>query len=147
MIVLFQIGGTVMNRALVRLRDRNQLTLPAEVISRLGLEAGDWLELTVSNLNCVQLRPARIVTADTPEAEELEQAAAENVRQKNYSTFRSPEEFDRHLDKIANADVIELPAASQTPEPVKMISGAELKQKVMSAIEAVLRDEPASYSK
>jgi len=136
-----------MNRALVRLRDRNQLTLPAEVISRLGLEAGDWLELTVSNLNCVQLRPARIVTADTPEAEELEQAAAENVRKKNYSTFRSPEEFDRHLDKLANADVIELPAASQTPEPVKMISGAELKQKVMSAIEAVLRDEPASYSK
>jgi len=136
-----------MNRALVRLRDRNQLTLPAEVISRLGLEAGDWLELTVSNLNCVQLRPARIVTADTPEAQELEQAAAENVRQKNYSTFRSPEEFDRHLDKLANADVIELPAASQTPEPVKMISGAELKQKVMSAIEAVLRDEPASYSK
>ena len=136
-----------MNRALVRLRDRNQLTLPAEVISRLGLEAGDWLELTVSNLNCVQLRPARIVTADTPEAEELERAAAENVRQKNYSTFRSPEEFDRHLDKVANADVIELPAASQTPEPVKMISGAELKQKVMSAIEAVLRDEPASYSK
>jgi len=136
-----------MNRALVRLRDRNQLTLPAEVISRLGLEAGDWLELTVSNLNCVQLRPARIVTADTPEAQELEQAAAENVRQKNYSTFRSPEEFDRHLDKLVNADVIELPAASQTPEPVKMISGAELKQKVMSAIEAVLRDEPASYSK
>ena len=87
------------------------------------------------------------MTADTPEAEELEQAAAENVRRKNYSTFRSAEEFDRHLDKLANADVIELPAASQTPEPVKMISGAELKQKVMSAIEAVLRDEPASYSK
>ena len=134
-----------MNRALVRLRNRNQITLPAEVISRLGLEAGDWLELTVSNSNCVQLRPARIVTADTPEAERLEHAAAENVRQKNYSTFRSPEEFDRHLDKIANADVIELPAASQTPEPVKMVS--ELKQKVMAAVEAALRDEPASYSK
>jgi len=136
-----------MNRALVRLRNRNQITLPAEVVSGLGIEAGEWLELTVSNSNCVQLRPARIVTADTPEAEQLEQAAAENVRQKNYSTFRSPEEFDRHLDKIATADLIELPAASQTPEPVKMISGAELKQKVMSAIEAVLRDEPASYSK
>jgi len=134
-----------MNRALVRLRNRNQITLPAEVISRLGLEAGDWLELTVSNSNCVQLRPARIVTADTPEAERLEHAAAENVRRKNYSTFRSPEEFDRHLDKIANADVIELPAASQTPEPVKMVS--ELKQKVMAAVEAALRDEPASYSK
>jgi len=134
-----------MNRALVRLRNRNQITLPAEVISSLGLEAGDWLKLTVSNSNCVQLRPARIVTADTPEAERLEHAAAENVRRKNYSTFRSPEEFDRHLDKIANADVIELPAASQTPEPVKMVS--ELKQKVMAAVEAALRDEPASYSK
>ena len=134
-----------MDRALVRLRDRNQITLPAEVVSRLGIETGEWLELTVSNSNCVQLRPARIVTADTPEAAQLEQAAAENVRRKNYSTFRSPEEFDRHLDKIANAEVIDLPAASRAEEPVKMIS--ELKQKVMSAVEAALRDEPASYSK
>ena len=46
-----------MNRALVRLRDRNQITLPAEVVSGLGIEAGEWLELTVSNSNCVQLRP------------------------------------------------------------------------------------------
>jgi bifunctional DNA-binding transcriptional regulator/antitoxin component of YhaV-PrlF toxin-antitoxin module len=136
-----------MNRALVRLRNRNQITLPSEVLSGLGLEAGDWLELTVSNSNCVQLRPARIVTADTPEAEQLEHAAAENVRRKNYSTFRSSEEFDRHLDKIANADVIELPSESRTVEPVKMISSEELKQRVMSAVEAALRDEPATYSK
>jgi bifunctional DNA-binding transcriptional regulator/antitoxin component of YhaV-PrlF toxin-antitoxin module len=136
-----------MNRALVRLRDRNQVTLPTEVISRLGIQAGDWLELTVSNMNCVQLRPAQIVTAGTPEAERLEQAAAENVRRKNHSTFRTVEEFDRHLDKIENADIIELPTASQPLELVKEIFGAELKQKVMSAIEAVLRDEPASYTK
>jgi antitoxin component of MazEF toxin-antitoxin module len=136
-----------MNRALVRLRNRNQITLPSAVLSGLGLEAGDWLELTVSNSNCVQLRPARIVTADTPEAEQLEHAAAENVRRKNYSTFRSSEEFDRHLDKIANADVIELPSESRTVEPVKMISSEELKQRVMSAVEAALRDEPATYSK
>lgn len=136
-----------MNRALVRLRNRNQITLPSEVLSGLGLEAGDWLELTVSNSNCVQLRPARIVTADTPEAEQLEHAAAENVRRKNYSTFRSSEEFDRHLDKIANADVIELPSESRTVEPVKMISSEELKQRVMSAVEAALRDKPATYSK
>jgi len=136
-----------MNRALVRLRNRNQITLPSAILSGLGLEAGDWLELTVSNSNCVQLRPARIVTADTPEAEQLEHAAAENVRRKNYSTFRSSEEFDRHLDKIANADVIELPSESRTVEPVKMISSEELKQRVMSAVEAALRDEPATYSK
>jgi antitoxin component of MazEF toxin-antitoxin module len=136
-----------MNRALVRLRNRNQITLPSAILSGLGLEAGDWLELTVSNSNCVQLRPARIVTADTPEAEQLEHAAAENVRRKNYSTFRSSEEFDRHLDKIANADVIELPSESRTVEPVKMISSEELKQRVMSAVEAALRDKPATYSK
>ncbi len=136
-----------MNRALVRLRDRNQITLPAEVVSGLGIEVGGWLELTVSNSNCVQLRPARIVTADTPQARQLEQAAAENVKRKNYSTFRSSEEFDRHLDKIANAEIIELPADSQTGEPVKMVSSEEIKQRVMSAVEAALRDQPASYFK
>jgi predicted PilT family ATPase len=135
------------NRALVRLRNRNQITLPAEVVSGLGIEVGEWLELTVSNSNCVQLRPARIVTADTPQAEQLEHAAAENVRRKNYSTFRSSEEFERHLDKIANADVIALPTESRTVEPVKMISSKELKQRVMSAVEAALRDDPATYSK
>jgi bifunctional DNA-binding transcriptional regulator/antitoxin component of YhaV-PrlF toxin-antitoxin module len=136
-----------MNRALVRLRDRNQITLPAEVVSGLGIEVGDWLELTVSNSNCVQLRPARIVTADTPEARQLEHSAAENVRQKKYSTFRSSEEFDRHLDKIANADVIELPSENRTVEPVKMVSSEEIKQRVMSAVEAALRDQPATYFK
>src|SRR5579872_4165969 len=136
-----------MNRALVRLRNRNQITLPSEVVSGLGIEAGEWLELTVLDSNCVQLRPARIVTADTPQARKLEHAATEDVRRKNYSTFRSPEEFDRHLDKIANADVIELPTESQAVEPVKIISSEELKQRVMSAVEAALRDEPATYSK
>ena len=136
-----------MNRALVRLRNRNQITLPAEIVSRLGMGTGEWLELTVSNSNCVQLRPARIVTADTPEAEQLEQAAAENIRRRNYSTFGSAEEFDRHLDKIANADIIELPSESRTEEPVKMISSEELKQRVMSAVEAALRDHPAAYIK
>jgi AbrB family looped-hinge helix DNA binding protein len=136
-----------MNRALVRLRDRNQITLPADVVSDLGIKAGEWLELTVSNSNCVQLRPAQILTADTPEARQLEHAAAENIRRKNYSTFGSSEEFDRHLDKIANADVIGLPTVSRALEPGKMISGEELKQRVMSAVEAALRDEPATFSK
>ena len=136
-----------MNRALIRLRNRNQITLPAEVVSGLGIKVGEWLELTVSNSNCLQLRPARIVTADTPQAEQLEHAAAENVRRKNYSTFRSSEEFERHLDKIANADVIALPTESRTVEPVKMISSEELKQRVMSAVEAALRDQPATYLK
>ncbi len=136
-----------MERALVRLRNRNQITLPAEIVSKLGMEAGEWLELTVANSNCVLLRPARIVTADTAEAAQLERAAAENVRRKNYSTFQSSEEFDRHLDKIANADVIELPTENPTVEPIRMISSEELKQRVMSAVEAALRDQPATYFK
>jgi len=141
-----------MSRALVRLRNRNQITLPAEVVSDLGVDVGDWLEITISNSNWVQMRPARIVTADTPEARQLEHAAAENVRRKNYSTFHSPEEFDRHLDKIANAEIIELPSESlpserRTVEPVKMISSEELKQRVMLAVEAVLRDQSPIYFK
>jgi bifunctional DNA-binding transcriptional regulator/antitoxin component of YhaV-PrlF toxin-antitoxin module len=135
------------NRALVRLRDRNQVTLPAEVISRLGIEVGGWLELTLSDSNCVQLRPAQIVIAGTPEAEQLERSAAENVRRKNYSTFRSVEEFDHHLDRIEKADVMEPAAPGQPAALVEMLSAMhgtlreELKQKVMSAVEVALREE------
>jgi AbrB family looped-hinge helix DNA binding protein len=136
-----------MNRALVRLRDRNQITLPAEVISRLGIQAGDWLELTVTNLNCVQLRPAQIVTAGTPEAEQLEQSAAENVRRKNHSSLGSIEEFDRHLDKIEKAEMIELSAPDKAIPMMNSSLREELKQKVMSAIEAALGEEPTTYSK
>jgi bifunctional DNA-binding transcriptional regulator/antitoxin component of YhaV-PrlF toxin-antitoxin module len=138
-----------MNRALVRLRDRNQVTLPTEVISRLGIQAGDWLELTVSNTNCVQLRPAQIVTAGTPEAERLEQTVAENLRRKNYSTFKTIEEFDHHLDKIEKTDIVDISAVSQPAEPDKVTPEMyrNLREKVMSAIEAALPEEPTTYSK
>jgi antitoxin component of MazEF toxin-antitoxin module len=124
---------------MVRLRDRNQVTLPADVISQLSLQPGDWLELIVSD-NSLQLRPAQIVTAGTPAAERQERAALENLRRKNYSSFESVEEFDRHLDDIEKSDVLESPVAAEGPEPAVVLSADELKRRVLSAVEAVLQN-------
>jgi bifunctional DNA-binding transcriptional regulator/antitoxin component of YhaV-PrlF toxin-antitoxin module len=129
-----------MTRAMVRLRDRNQITLPADVVSGLGIQAGDWLELAVSDSGYVQLRPAKIVTAGTPEADRREREAAENVRRKNDSTFKSVEELDRHLDKIEQADVLEIPVHAEAAEPASPISVDALKRKVLLAVEAALQD-------
>jgi AbrB family looped-hinge helix DNA binding protein len=127
-------------RAMVRLRDRNQITLPADVISRLRLKAGDWLELTTTENNVLQLRPAQIVTAGTPEAERQEKAALENLRRKNYSSFESLGDFDRHLDEIEKSNVLESPVVVESSEPAVVLSAEELKRRVLSAVEAVLQN-------
>jgi len=144
--------ATMKNRAFLRLRDRNQVTLPMDVVSRFGIQVGDWIELTFSDSNSVQLRPAQIVAAGTPEAERREKDAAENMRRKILPAY-TPEEFDRHLDTIEKADLIEteMPdrpsTQEQAPAAAEVISVEELKQKVMSAIEAVLQNGPPTYSR
>jgi AbrB family looped-hinge helix DNA binding protein len=80
-----------MFRELVRLRNRNQLTLPTEITRQLGLEPGSLLELIVSDAGHVELRHAHVVTAGTPEAQREEAMAEENIQQGRYVTLNGSE--------------------------------------------------------
>jgi bifunctional DNA-binding transcriptional regulator/antitoxin component of YhaV-PrlF toxin-antitoxin module len=95
-----------MIRAAFRLRDRNQVTLPAEVVAQLQLQPGDWLELTVSDQGRATLRPARLVTAGTPEAAAIEQASLDSVRAKRYTEFQTLDDFEKHVDALEDGDAI-----------------------------------------
>jgi bifunctional DNA-binding transcriptional regulator/antitoxin component of YhaV-PrlF toxin-antitoxin module len=63
---------------LIRLRGRNQITLPDSVVRALSLEEGDHLAAVVDEDGIVRLRAARIEVAGTPgAARAIEQAEAD----------------------------------------------------------------------
>ena len=91
-----------MIRDLLRLRDRNQLTLPSRVTEKLSLEPGALLELTLTDAGHVELRPARIATIGSPEAEREERLAVNDMEQGRYAEFKSVEQFQNDLRERAN---------------------------------------------
>ena len=89
-----------MSQHLVRLRERNQITLPAEIVRRLAIEPGALLELDLSSDgDHVELRHAKVVRAGTPRAErELEQAR-KDMKEGRFATFANTQELADDLKK------------------------------------------------
>lgn len=82
---------------LVKLRERNQLTLPAEIAEKLGVKPGSLLELLVSEDGLVELRHARVVTAGTHEAEQEEARAARDIQEGRYIALQGSKEVREHM--------------------------------------------------
>ena len=95
---------------LVRLRDRNQLTLPAVIAEKLGLKAGSLLELIVSDQGLVELRPARVVVAGTPDAEREEAQAEEDIREGRYRVFGGSKEVREHMRQQRSQEAVRVSA-------------------------------------
>jgi AbrB family looped-hinge helix DNA binding protein len=85
-------------RRLVRVRGRNQITIPARIADHLGLHENDVLDFTLDEAGAtVTIKPARLVTAGSPEAARLEQRAGEDLRTGRVRNFPSAEAYARHL--------------------------------------------------
>ncbi len=93
-----------MVREHARLRERNQVTLPSALVEQLGLHVNDLVEFTMTDEGQVQLHPAKIVKAGTPDAWREEQAAKEDIRQKRYSLIESVEDFRQHVEKLRKGE-------------------------------------------
>lgn len=61
-------------RKFVRVREKNQITLPAEILADLPVTVGDFLEVNRTERG-LELRPTRLVTVGTPAAEREHRAA------------------------------------------------------------------------
>jgi bifunctional DNA-binding transcriptional regulator/antitoxin component of YhaV-PrlF toxin-antitoxin module len=59
---------------IVRLRERNQITLPSEVVERFGMAEGGFLQL-VEDEQGFRLLPTQIVALNTPAAQAAEREA------------------------------------------------------------------------
>ncbi len=86
-----------MDKKYVRVRDRHQITLPAELLSGLPIRVGDFIEIARTDNGSLIMRPTRLVTVGTPEAEQSEETARQNVAEGKYDTFTSVEDVRDHL--------------------------------------------------
>jgi bifunctional DNA-binding transcriptional regulator/antitoxin component of YhaV-PrlF toxin-antitoxin module len=91
----------------VRLRERNQLTLPTEIAEKLSVEPGSLLELVLSG-DHVELRHAQVVRAGTPEAKRAEERAREDIREGRFLTFANPDEFALYMKQTREQETKEL---------------------------------------
>jgi len=90
-----------------RLRERNQITLPAAVVERMGLRLGDVIEFSVSSRGVVQLHSAKIVKVGSPEAAQEVAAAKEEIEQGRYTVIRNLNEFRQEVEKARRGEVEE----------------------------------------
>lgn len=131
---------------LVRIRERNQITVPSEICSALGLKAGDFVQITLDDMGHIQLTPARLATIGTPEAEEEVRRAQDDIQAGRYETFESAQAFADHLiarHRSAHAArnrerLREKNAALAPKSPGRRPSG----ESFAKALRAVLREEP-----
>lgn len=89
-------------RAVVR--SKGQLTLPAELRRKANLEEGDVVEFQLTDEG-VLLKPKKLIDASqawfwTPEWQERERQADEDIRAGRTTFFESDEAFLAHLDKL-----------------------------------------------
>src|ERR1700683_132748 len=98
-----------MNPVLVRLRDRNQMTLPSEITKHLSLEPNALVEITVNAEDGhLELRRAEVVRAGTARAKREEEMSLKNVKEGRFTTFASPEELAAHFEATrANTEIAE----------------------------------------
>jgi AbrB family looped-hinge helix DNA binding protein len=83
------VAERVVCRKFIRVRERNQITLPSEVIAGLPIHAGDFLEITRADDGVIYLKPTVLKTIDSPEALQEEALADSDIAAGRYRTFDS----------------------------------------------------------
>lgn len=100
-----------MAREYARLRERNQLTLPASVVEQMGLNLGDIVEFSSNGHGGVQIHPAKIVKLGSTEARQEEKAAKQDIAEGRFTVIRSVGDFRKHVEKLRKGE------APAVPEP------------------------------
>jgi len=93
-----------MSREYARLRERNQVTLPASVVEQMGLNLGDIVEFSTNGKGGVQLHPAKIVKVGSAEARQEESAAKQDIQEGRYTLIRSVGDFRKHVQKLRKGE-------------------------------------------
>ncbi|HLH06928.1 MAG TPA: hypothetical protein VKW78_06810 [Terriglobales bacterium] len=84
-------------RKYVRLRERNQITLPAELLEGLAVEIGGFLEISRGADNSIQLRPTALVVMNAEHLNEQEKAALEPAAMEQAKSITTPEQFIKRV--------------------------------------------------
>jgi bifunctional DNA-binding transcriptional regulator/antitoxin component of YhaV-PrlF toxin-antitoxin module len=137
-----------MSSYLVRLRERNQLTLPAEIAEELAVEPGSLLELVLERDGDgvhVELRHAQVVRANTHQAKLSEQRARKDIQEGRFSTFANPDELALDMKQTRDAEAKQLRA--QVEDLQEQMQGILLNmRRVGAATGIVFTDVPCNLS-
>jgi hypothetical protein len=125
------------NAQITRIRDRNQITLSGDFLTAMDASVGDFLECRLMDEGYMVLAPtrmeSRLVRLDSPEAEEANKKAEEDIAQGRYTTFNSAKEFEENLlgkkagaKKASYEDFID-PAAFAEIQTVMRASGGNVR--------------------
>jgi bifunctional DNA-binding transcriptional regulator/antitoxin component of YhaV-PrlF toxin-antitoxin module len=132
-----------MAREYARLRERNQLTLPPSVVEQMGLTLGDIVEFSPNGEGGVQLHPARIVKASSPEARHEEQDAKNDIQAGRYTVIRSLGDFRKHVEKLRNGETptVEEPQTEHLTESQRHDVEAVVKTELLKFLSSVVEEQ------
>jgi bifunctional DNA-binding transcriptional regulator/antitoxin component of YhaV-PrlF toxin-antitoxin module len=92
--------GKIVSKKYVRVRDRNQITLPTDILEALPIRVGDFLELVLTDTGVVEMIPTKLITSmNSPGARDQEALADKDIAEKNYGTFHTADELIDHATR------------------------------------------------
>ena len=81
-------------KKVVRVRDKNQITLPSVILAGLPICPGDFVELTRTAHGVLEIRPVTLVPlVNTPAAEASVAEAERDMAKGDYQTFSSARQY------------------------------------------------------
>lgn len=84
---------------LTKLKAKNQLTIPSEVVKKLRLKANELFAVNIDG-NCIKLMPVDVEPRYAPEELEAMEKIVEKER-KQGKTLKAGKEFSDYVKKIA----------------------------------------------
>ena len=138
-----------MAREYARLRERNQVTLPASVVDQMGLNLGDIVEFSTNGKGGVQLHPAKIVKVGSADARQEENAAKQDIQEGRYTLIRSVGDFRKHVDKLRKGEApsVAEPEAEHLTESQRHDVEALVQTMLMKLLSSVVETPPRSSRK
>jgi bifunctional DNA-binding transcriptional regulator/antitoxin component of YhaV-PrlF toxin-antitoxin module len=138
-----------MSSYLVRLRERNQLTLPSEIADQLKVEPGSLLELifeTGDEGPRVELRHAEVVRAGTRAAKQSEERAKKDIREGRFTTYANTAELAEHMKQKREDEAKDLRA--QLEEMQQQMQGLVWNMRRVGAAAGItLSEQPYDFEK
>lgn len=82
----------------IRLREKNQITLPSDLIEGLGVEVGGFFEIKRTDDNSLQLRPTALVIMNSELSKREEELALKDSAMEAAKAISTEEDFRKRLN-------------------------------------------------
>jgi bifunctional DNA-binding transcriptional regulator/antitoxin component of YhaV-PrlF toxin-antitoxin module len=99
----------------IRLREKNQITLPSDLIEGLGVKIGGFFELVRTDDNSLQLRPTALVIMNSDLSKREEELALEDSAMEEAKAISNEDDFRKRLNigKPRGKPGVKTPAVAQ----------------------------------